>query len=233
VTASHTYASAGAKPIMLTVHEYGVNENSLTRTVTVYAPDGPPTIGSSCIWNPNTWTMTLTDTSTDTDGTGVKQVTVNWGDGTLLSSDTTAPFGPFSHVYLNASSYAITHKAIDTIGQQSTETACTSTPAAPAYFAIGGTVLAFGGATPVSSAIVTVSKGGVFVKTVFTAANGTFSAGFLKPGTYTLTVSKPGYTFPVPAVAAVTVGPSSSGNNVTATAPFVSPFSPIRRILLP
>jgi hypothetical protein len=162
----------------------------------------------------------------------VKQVTVSWGDGGLLASDTTAPFGPFSHVYLNAGAYTVTHKAIDTLGQQSIETACTSTPAAPAYFAISGTVLAFGGVTPVSSAIVTVSKGGVFVKSVFTAANGTFSAGFLKPGTYTLTVSKPGYTFPVPAVAAVTVGPSSPGNDVTATAPFVSPYSSPVRILV-
>jgi len=232
VTASHTFASGGAKAIVLTVHEYGVNENSLTRTVTVYAPDGPPVIGSTCTWNPNTWTMSLADTSTDTDGTGVKQVTVNWGDGGLLASDTTAPFGPFSHVYLNAGTYAVTHKAIDTLGQQSIETACTSTPAAPAYFAISGTVLAFGGVTPVSSAIVTVSKGGVFVKSVFTAANGSFSAGYLKPGTYALTVSKPGYTFPVPAVAAVTVGPSSAGNDVTATAPFAWPISSPGRILL-
>ncbi len=211
VTASHTYASAGAKSITLTVEQYGVNGNSLTRTVTVYAPDGPPVIGSTCTWDPNTWTMALADTSTDTDGTGVKQVTVNWGDYSLLASDTTAPFGPFSHAYLNVGSYAIIHKAIDTIGQQSTETACT---AAPAYFAIGGTVFASGGITPVSSAAVTLSKGGSVVKTVYTLANGTFAAGFLKPGTYTLTITKVGYTFP--AVAPITVGPSSAGNNVSA-----------------
>jgi hypothetical protein len=52
---------------------------------------------------------------------------------------------------------------------------------------------------------------------VYTAANGTFSAGSLKPGTYTLTVTKTGLTFTSPA-ATITVGPSSSGNVITATA---------------
>jgi hypothetical protein len=39
--------------------------------------------------------------------------------------------------------------------------------------------------------------------------------GNLKPGVYTLTVVRSGYTFTVPAAGA-TVGPSSPGNDITA-----------------
>ncbi len=212
VTASHTYATGGVKTITLTVEQYGVNGGSVSRTVTVYAPDTAPTVAGVCAFNADTWTETLTDTSTDDNG--IKQVTVNWGDGSILGNDTTAPFGPFSRTYLNAGTYTITHKAIDTIGQQRTRT-CTATPA---YFTISGTVFATNGTTVLPSAMVTVKKGLSIVKTVYTAANGTFSAGTLKPGTYTLTIVKSGYTFAIPA-ATITVGPSSSGNSVVATGP--------------
>jgi hypothetical protein len=94
---------------------------------------------------------------------------------------------------------------------------CTA-PVAPAYFTISGTVFAKDGTTPLASASVTVMKGAAPVKTAVTGALGTFSALSLKPGAYTLTVTKPGYTFAVPA-ATITVGPSSSGNNISATAP--------------
>ena len=42
---------------------------------------------------------------------------------------------------------------------------------------------------------------------MYTALNGTFSAGSLKPGDYDLYVSKPNYSFALPADT-VTVGPS-------------------------
>jgi hypothetical protein len=106
---------------------------------------------------------------------------------------------------------------------------CTTTPpVAPAYFTISGRVFATDGLTPLIGASVTVKKGASIVKKVYTVAAsagppvvvpaGTFSAISLKPGTYTLTIAKPGYTFAFPA-ATITVGPSSSGNNISATAP--------------
>jgi hypothetical protein len=66
--------------------------------------------------------------------------------------------------------------------------------------------------------MVQVKKGTALVKTAYTASNGTFSVGSLKPGTYTLTITKSGYAFAVPA-ATITVGPSSAGNNISATVP--------------
>jgi len=93
-----------------------------------------------------------------------------------------------------------------------------SAPVAPAYFEIDGTVFAKNGTTPLASASVTVKKGTTPVKTAYTGALGTFKALSLKPGTYTLTVTKPGYTFAVPA-ATITVGPSSLTNTINATAP--------------
>jgi hypothetical protein len=193
------------------VEEWGSSGGTSSKSVTVYAPDSPPVASGDCIFNANTWTETVTDTSTDDDG--VDQVTVNWGDGSVIGNDIAAPFGPFTHTYFNAGTYTVTHKAVDTIGQQNTRT-CT---ASPAYFAISGTVTNSAG-LPVGSAIVTVKKGTTVVKTVYTAANGTFSAGSLKPATYTLTITKYGYTFASPA-ATMTVGPDSTGNTIQSAVP--------------
>ncbi|MBI5505534.1 MAG: carboxypeptidase regulatory-like domain-containing protein [Deltaproteobacteria bacterium] len=213
VTASHTYASAGSKTITLAVKDtVALSSDSKSVNVTVVAPDAAPTAAGTCSFNANTWTETVTDTSTDDNG--VKQVTVNWGDGSVLANDTTAPFGPFSHAFTKTGTFTITHKAIDTIGQQNSTT-CTATPA---YFSIGGTVKNKLGTANLASAVVTVKKSGVVVKTVYTSATGAFSAGSLKPGTYTLTVTKSGYTFASPA-ATLTIGPSSAGNVINATAP--------------
>lgn len=216
VTASHTYAGAGTYLITLTVTDTGVGSGTVSQQVEVEESDLPPVVAGTCTFDANTWTETVTDASTD--GQGIAQVTVSWGDGSVLSSDKTAPFGPFTHVYLNKSSnplgYTITHKAIDTLGQQSTRTCAAN----PAYFTIGGTVYRSNGTTPVALATVTVKKGASVVKTISTGSNGTFSAGSLKPATYTLTVTKTGYSFASPA-ATITVGPSSIGNSITATAP--------------
>ena len=210
--ASHTYTTAGAYTVELTVEEFGVGGASSARSVTVYAPDLPPTVAGTCSFNADTWTETVMDASTD--DAGVKQVVVNWGDGSILAVDSAAPFGPFSRTYLNPGTYTITHKALDTIGQQSTRT-CMVTPA---FFFISGTVLVPGGGSPLSAVTVQVKKGTQVIRTVYTAANGTFLVGSLKPGAYTLTMTKPGYTFAVPA-ATLAVGPSSPGNTITATGP--------------
>jgi hypothetical protein len=210
VTASHTYAAPGAQTITVEVEEFGVGGGSVTRTVNTPMPDFPPIAAETCLLDADTWIATLTDASTDDHS--VKQVTVSWGDGSILYNDTTAPFGPATHTYLNAGTYTITHKAIDSIGQQNTHT-CVVTPAP---FAIGGTVFTPAGpGSPLAGASVIIKKGTTSVGAALTVINGGFTAGNLKPGTYTLTVTRPGYTFSVPA-ATVIVGPSKVNNPITA-----------------
>lgn len=214
LTASHIYA-AGQYSIALTVRDTGMGSDTTSHPVTVTQPDYPPTVAGDCAFDANTWRETVIDASTD--DRGVARVTVSWGDGAVIATDTVAPFGPFTHTYLNVASatapYTITHKVLDTAGQMSTRT-CT---AAPAYFTLAGTVRSRTG-TNLPSATVVVKKGTSVVRTVYTASNGTFTVASLKPATYTLTVTKSPYTFAVPA-ATVTVGPSSSGNILSAIAP--------------
>jgi hypothetical protein len=216
-SASHLYGSGGAKSITLTVSSAGGVVGSVTRSTSVTAPDLPPTAaisGGACTWTANSWTMTLQDASTDDHS--VQTVYVEWGDDTRSFGHQGSTF---SHTYIQPGSYAVTLKAIDSALQLGTPVTC-PTPATPTYFTIGGTVFKSNGTTAVPSAAVTVRQAaGGPIKTVYSAANGAFSAGSLKPGTYTLTVTKAGYTFAVPA-ATITVGPSSpSGNNISAMTP--------------
>jgi hypothetical protein len=91
--------------------------------------------------------------------------------------------------------------------------------ATPAYFAIGGTVKNAPATVNIASATVQVKKGSLIVKTLYTAADGTFSTGStLKPGTYDLVVARAGYTFTLPA-ATLIIGPSSTANMILAATP--------------
>ena len=137
-------------------------------------------------------------------------------------------------------SYPTVLTAIDSALKASAPVTLTcSATVAPAYFTIDGSVTGPGGTPGLSAASVNVkrqtclggSNGGASctvasqcplgscaantVKTVYTLPGGTFSAGSLKPGNYTLTVKKTGYTFTDPA-AAITVGPSGSVGIISA-----------------
>lgn len=218
--ASHTYAAAGSKTITLTVKLDSTNANNTTvgmvkRSVTVIAPNSPPATAGTCNWTANTWTMTVQDSSTDTDAWPVGTVVVEWGDGSVRS--VAAPGTLFSHVYINPGDYTVTQRAIDTSPLSGPTITC-STHATPAPFTIQGHVYKHNGTTPISAAAVQVKKAGVTIKTVFTDVNGFYTAGGLKPGTYTLTVGKTGYVFPG-SVAVPAVGPSNTGNDVIATSP--------------
>jgi hypothetical protein len=219
---SHTYSGGGKYSITLTVKLNSTNSNnttvgSVTRSVTVTAPDLPPVagiVGNACTWNANTWTMTLQDASTDTDSSPVQTVYVDWGDSTRsFGGQGTA----FSHTYFQPGYYAVTLTAIDSALQMGTPVTC-PTPATPAFFTISGTVFQSDTTTQVPSAAVTVKRGSILVKTVYTGGNGMFTASSLKPGTYTLTVAKSGYEFAAPA-ATIIAGPSSTGNNINAITP--------------
>ena len=194
--------------------QYSVGSSSVTRLVKVYTPDYPPTVAGTCTFDANTWTETVTDSSTDTPPGFIRQVTVNWGDGGMLSSDLTAPFGPFTHAYLIPGSFTITHRAYDNVGQMASRT-CT---AVVSYFTVGGTVFRSDGTTPIGAAMVQIKKNGVTQRTVYTNGSGVFTIGSLKPATYQLYVTKAGYTFASPA-ATVTVGPSNTTLVISALSP--------------
>lgn len=226
-SASHTYATAGAKSIKLTVSIAAGTVGSVTRSVTIANPDLPPVANATCAWDANTWNMGVTDTSTDDGpdgdmlpGDGSMQIVVDWGDGT--AKDYTVPY---SHVYSKTGTFPVTLKATDSKLQTSTYTCTTS--ATPAYFTIDGTVkksVAAGGAN-IASATVQLLNGttNAVIKSVLTGTGGTFSLGTLKPGIYKLKFVKSGYVFPAPGTPvtnpAITVGPTSSANIIRSTTP--------------
>jgi predicted CXXCH cytochrome family protein len=212
ITASHTYATAGPKLITLTVEQFGVGEGSAQKIVNVYTPDfGPTADGTACgaILSTTDWSASLTDSSTDDNA--VSKVTVVWGDGSLLAA--AGQGATFTHTYRGPGTYNLVQTALDALGQQSIRRCSLSVK----YFTIRGTVETsdIDGNNPVASAQVTVRNSTTMVtaKITYTAANGTFSAGSLPPGTYDLTVTKSGYVFDDPA-ATITVGPSP-GNFTT------------------
>jgi len=207
--ASHSYTSGGSKTITLTVKSSGLTVGTVTRNVTGTALDAPPTASATCTWEADTWTMTVVDGSTDDDVTPVSRIVVDWGDGTLKAVG--GQGGTFTHTYLTAGTFTPTVRAVDTAAKGSTYTCGTN--ATPMYFTISGTVETSGG-TLLGGATITVKKGGIFVKRVYSASvSGVYSAGGLRPGTYTLTTTKAGYTF---ANQTVTVGPDQTGQTITA-----------------
>ena len=212
-----TYAAAGTYTVSLTVEKYGVNSASASRNVTVYQPDLQPYFGDgvTCggdeiLVDSGNWKVSVDDDSGDDNG--VALVTVTWGDGSLLATGGQgATFGP--HQYRGPGTYNIAYKVVDTIGQQAKKTC----PVTLSYFTISGTVTATepGPVTnPVPSARVTVQSGAT-VRTAYTSGTGTYSVGRLQPGTYTVTVTKMGYSFPdgdPDPIATATVGGSKTVN---------------------
>ncbi len=208
--ASHAYPAGGTYTISLTVRANGLTAGAATGSVTVTLQDLPPVAAGICTWTEATWTMTVRDTSMDTDATPVQSVTVAWGDGSLNSNG--GPGALFTHTYISPGAYTPTLKAVDTALKISDPLFACPTPATPTYYSIRGTVYRNDGTTPISSALVTLKLGATTVKNFSTGATGAFSFLSLKPGTYSLTVTRSGYNFgPAPQVPSVVVGPDRVG----------------------
>ncbi len=220
--AEHTYATAGTKTVTLTVEQYGVNSGSVSKNINVYFTDLKPVVANdeACsILTANTWVANLTDASTD--DLGVKKVTVNWGDGTAISTKTDLVGPPytiagqvFTHTYTKAGTFTVTQTAYDTKGQTSS-LKCTVTTN---YFKITGAVKKSDTVTAAPSVGIAVRKSGVLIKTVYTDVSGLYQALSLKPGTYTLTFTKSGYNFGAAPQCTKTVG-ANKVCNVTAVSP--------------
>jgi hypothetical protein len=167
--------------------------------------DEPPIANETCSMDDN-WTLTMIDLSSDDQG--IKQETVTWGDGSVVLDDRVAPWGPYLHTYIGAGNYTITHKVVDTMGQLTQHT-CAATAS---YYTISGVVSNNypGNTAALPGATVTVTRvaNGIVAGTRVTDASGAYSVGSLKPGDYSVAVSKLGFTFPAPAT--THVGPSQT-----------------------
>jgi len=207
VSQTHTYAAAGHYTITLTAKQYGITGGTISKVANVVAIPAPPVAGGSCSYDPNTWTVTVTDATA-----GATKEAVVWGDG-LQASDTTSPFGPFTHTYFNPGTFTVTQKVWDANGlrgQVSWSANCGGNAVVAANFTISGTVFHNDGVTPAPGAVVRIKLGATPVRTVYGApTTGLFSVGSLKPGTYTLDASMTGATYG--ATVNVTVGASQSG----------------------
>jgi hypothetical protein len=220
---SHTYLAGGRYDITLIVRNGGLQVGApLTRSVNLVAADLPPIAAGTCTFNPDTWTMQLVDTSTDAPNPP-PHVVVDWGDGTRSS---VVAGGTIAKAYTRVGSFPVTQTATDNFGQSNTHICGTATPA---YFTVGGTVRS-GVGGGISGANVRLLKRAtigsyVTVASTVTSASGTYAFGSVKPGRYSITVVKRGYSFATSPE--FTVGPSATVD-VTASAPAGKPV-PRRR----
>jgi len=167
--------------------------------------DTPPVANESCSLD-NDWVVTMTDLSSDDHG--INQETVTWGDGSVVTDDRSAPWGPYLHTYIGSGSYTPIHKVVDSAGQLTQHTC--NVVASP--FAIGGVVTNnyTGHTGNLAGATVTITRvsNGLVGGSATTDIAGAYSVGLLKPGDYSVAVSKFGYAFPAPTV--VHVGPNQT-----------------------
>ena len=126
-----TYLANGTYSVMLTVTDNAGTANSVSKAVTVAAPNVAPTANFSSMTNG--LTATFTDSSSDSDGSIVSRAW-NFGDGT--TSTMTNP----SKTYAAAGTYTVSLTVTDNGGATNTKTASV-TAVAPAC---SGTVLCNG-----------------------------------------------------------------------------------------
>ena len=216
VTASHTYAAGGAYDVTLTAKDnFYLSSDSKSVPITVTAANAAPTAICTPTVDGNNWKLTIVDGSTDDAAFPANAIKVNWGDGSPLSTGNGNAYSSFGHSYLNAGTYNVSLKAVDAGGLSSTSTC--GGPYTFSTFQIGGKVTRANGTTAIGSALVTLTKSGFATRTTYTASNGTYSFAGLKPGTYTVTVTKAGLVFP--AAPTATVGASQTSVDISSTTP--------------
>jgi hypothetical protein len=160
-----------------------------------------------------TTTWSISGTVTDSTSAGISGVSVSTSGGSATTSSTGAwtisglangsyTVTPSKAGYsFSPASRAVTVSGADVSGQNFTGTATTTT------YSISGSA-----GTPSA----TVSFSGASSGSVVADASNNYSISSLVAGTYTVTPSKSGCTFS-PASQSVTVGPSATGKNFTAT----------------
>jgi hypothetical protein len=235
ITCEDCHVHAGVKPADSTVcaacHTTGPGKPLTTAQLDSYrpyvhysgpAPDAYP-VAAGTLSCPTGWAASWADASTD-DNPGL-QVSIIWGDG---FNSNVAPLSTTPHTYTKAGLYAVTVRAVDSIGQTTTLAAGTCDASAAATFSVSGKTLKSAGAgggnlggvglvlRNFSTVQSCTSSPVVALKT--SASNGDYSFTGLRGGTrYGICATKAGYTFPVPAFNQVMAG--NVTQNIQATAP--------------
>ena len=120
---SHSYTAAGSYTVSLRVTDnQGAQSTTTSKTVTVTAPNQPPTANftSSC----SGLTCSFTSTSSDPDGS-IASYSWTFGDGATSTAQNP------SHTYAAGGSYTVGLRVTDNQGAQSTTTSKTVTVTAP------------------------------------------------------------------------------------------------------
>jgi hypothetical protein len=178
--------------VNLTVSDptYGLTYKT-TGTVQANVVYTPPTASKTI--SQAGWTVTVVDNSTDSnDAQSALVVTVDWGNAT---STTQAGGTTFTKTYTTAGNYTVKHTVTNT-GHVSSSSPNVTLPV-PVKYAVSGKVTKADLVTPISAALVSLKQGGGTKYIASTATDGTFSITGVVPGSYTVSVSKSGYTFTV------------------------------------
>lgn len=211
VTATHTYFGPGSFNITLTVKEKKSGVGTATQSFAAKLPAGAPTVVGSCAPNYPARSVACTVT---VPAAGYQTVSLNFGDYTLpnpADTVTNPAAGPlaFTHVYQYPGNYSIVAKVVDKAGLSAQAVIGTMAKGSFNNPTISGKVLGPKG-QPVGSAKVSVWDGSTLVMTTTSAADGSYSTGELKPGTYTIKVSKWGQAF-AKTYGPFTIGPDLKG----------------------
>ena len=192
-TGTYTLSNVPAGSVTVTAAASGFASQSQTTTVNAGATT---TLNFALAPSSSGGTGTITGKVTNaSSGAAVSSATVSYSGG----STTTSTTGTYTLANVAAGTYAVT-AAKSGLGSSTQTVTVTSGATTTANFKlaasgkIAGTVKNASGAV-ISGATVTF-KGGVLgiTKTVTTSSTGTYSSGWIAVGSYTVTVSKTGFT---------------------------------------
>ena len=216
-TATHAYGKPGTYTITLTVEDEETGTGTATATFVATAVAGMPTVTGACTPVYSAWAVGCT-VSVPTGG--YELVAVDFGDGTPLSRVSGPAAGPleFRHTYTEPGNYAIQATVMAAGGLEARRTI--GTMASGTFIAempsIGGRVVSADGSQPIASAQVTISRDGVVVGRTMSRADGTYTTGPMKPGNYSIVVTRAGHTF-ASGFGPFRIGPSLPSQNLVAS----------------
>ena len=207
-TISHSYSTAvpgvNTYSATLTVSS-GINSTPLTHNVTVNLA---PTVAETSFGATNVspyMTVNLQDSST-----AGSAITVNWGDGSLVSNGSAG--GLFTHTYTKINTYTVVHAA--SVGGIIASENLSIT--VPVKSPVSGNVTSKAG-VPLQSVSLTLKLNGVTKGITSTDASGNFTFINITPGTYTVTAAKSGYAFANPAATLTVATGAVTGVNFSSS----------------